>query len=341
MGAVIRQADLDRDRDALIRIHQRYLNPQADSRRYDWLYRDSPFGQARTWLATDGDGEIVGTAALFPRVVFVHGEQRLGGVLGDFCVSERHRSLGPALQLQKQCLCAVRSGEFSFCYDFPSPVMIGVYDRLGMKQTHRMRRLSRPLDLAQWFRGSRWSSAVLAPTLGRCANVFFRHQDRPLPTSFLFDEHREAFDQEFTALACKLAPEHGIHTFRSAAYLNWRYRNHPARSYRVITARTASSQLAGYVIFSLERQSATIADLCCREDASLLQGLVQSAVSLARSAGAASLSFPLLESSRWIPLLRAMGFLLRECSPLVTYTAAQPAPSAMPELLLLAGDRES
>src|SRR5579864_3419619 len=68
MGAVIRQADLDRDRDALIRTHQRYLNPLADSRRYDWLYRDSPFGQALTWLAVDGEGEIVGSAALFPRV---------------------------------------------------------------------------------------------------------------------------------------------------------------------------------------------------------------------------------------------------------------------------------
>ena len=341
MGAVIRQADLDRDRDALIRTHQRYLNPLADSRRYDWLYRDSPFGQALTWLAVDGEGEIVGSAALFPRVVFIHGEQRLGGVLGDFCISERHRSLGPALQLQKQCLCAVRSGEYSFCYDFPSSIMAGIYHRLGMKETHRMLRLSRPLDLAQRLRGSRWSSALLAPTLGRCANVFLRHQDRPLPGSFRFQEHSEAFDQEFTALAYELAPEHGVHTFRSAAYLNWRYRNHPARSYQVITARTASTQLAGYLIFSLDQHSASIADLCCREDAMLLQGLVQSAVSQARSAGAASLSFPLLESSRWIPLLRAMGFLPRESSPLVTYARAESAQSVMPELLLLAGDRES
>lgn len=341
MAVAIRKADLERDRDALIRTHQRYLNPQADSRRYDWLYRSSPFGCAHTWLAVDSAGEVVGTAAMFPRTIFVDGQQRQGGVLGDFCVSESHRSLGPALQLQKQCLTAMRAGEFTFCYDFPSQAMLSVYHRLGLTETHRMVRLSRPLNLAQRFRQGRLGSALLASTVGRCGNLFLRHNEQPPSSAFHFGEHSQTFDQEFTTLACRLAQGYGVHTFRSAAYLNWRYRNHPARQYRVITARTPDSRLAGYVIFFLDQKAATIADLFCRPETALIQGLVQSAAAHVRSAGAPSLSFPVLQDSAWIPLLREIGFRQRESNPLVTYMRPDHSRPATHELLLLAGDRES
>src|SRR5690348_14005419 len=110
MAIVVSRADINNDREIVIRTLRRYLNDQIDERRYEWLYCSNPFGDVRAWLAFDEDGEAVGAAAAFPRPMLICGQQRLGCVLADFCVSQRHRSLGPALQLQRECLAGTRTG---------------------------------------------------------------------------------------------------------------------------------------------------------------------------------------------------------------------------------------
>src|SRR3974390_952369 len=121
MGIRLREADLASDDAALIELVRTNLG-QTDTaaQRFQWLYRDNPYGPARAWLAFDGSGPPVGMCALFPRLAYVNGNEVLGCVLGDFCVSKQYRSLGPAVQLQRACLSAIESGQFSFGYDFPS-----------------------------------------------------------------------------------------------------------------------------------------------------------------------------------------------------------------------------
>ena len=41
------------DREILIDALSRYLNPVADARRFDWLYKDNPHGEAQVWIAFD------------------------------------------------------------------------------------------------------------------------------------------------------------------------------------------------------------------------------------------------------------------------------------------------
>src|SRR5258707_14285040 len=104
-GISIRPAALDADRKVLVETLARYLNPLSDERRFDWLYRENPHGQGRAWIACGPDNStIVGMAAAFPRRIWIGGAENVGWVLGDFCVSDQNRSLGPALQLQRACL---------------------------------------------------------------------------------------------------------------------------------------------------------------------------------------------------------------------------------------------
>src|SRR5262249_14595697 len=103
MPVRIRQAALNSDEAELTDLLRRHLAPTADERRFGWLYRDSPHGEARSWLACDAQGNAVGAATAFPRRVHVDGREKRNWVLGDFCLDEEFRSLGPALQLQRAC----------------------------------------------------------------------------------------------------------------------------------------------------------------------------------------------------------------------------------------------
>ena len=130
MPIVARQADLNADRDALVRFCYENLPIHPDAERFDWLYLDNPFGPARTLIASDDTtGEMIGIASAFPRQFWIEGRRERAWILGDFCVSERFRSLGPALTLQRKCMASLPSGEI--WYDFPSRKMLAVYQRLG------------------------------------------------------------------------------------------------------------------------------------------------------------------------------------------------------------------
>jgi hypothetical protein len=95
------------------------------------------------------------------------------------------------------------------------------------------------------------------------------------------------------------------------------------------------------VVFFCEEDSAVIADLVGQNDPALLQSLVGAAALQLRSASIKTLSFPLLQGSSWIPLMRRIGFCLRESSPVITYSGGVDTNLVSDKWLLLAGDRES
>src|SRR5262245_1132324 len=81
----IRPADLDIDAEFIVAAVRTHLNPAADHARFNWLYRRNPDGEARAWIAEDGNtGVPVGLAAAFPRQIYLRGRPTLGWILGDF-----------------------------------------------------------------------------------------------------------------------------------------------------------------------------------------------------------------------------------------------------------------
>src|SRR5580698_76996 len=150
----------------------------TDSHRFRWLYRDGPFGPARVWLAFDGSSQSpLGMAALFPRRGYIGGEEVLGCVLGDFCISEHYRSLGPAIQLQRACLALIESGEFAFSYDFPSKSMLGVYRYMGVNPTDECVRLVKVLKAEDRVR-EMVTIPVIAKALTAAADFALRLSDK-------------------------------------------------------------------------------------------------------------------------------------------------------------------
>jgi hypothetical protein len=206
MTIFLRPADLESDRDLIVQHLARNLNPLSDGRRFDWLYRNNPHGKARVWMAFDTASQaVVGTAAAFPRRLYVGDRQAVGWVLGDFCIDEPYRTLGPALQLQRACLAAVDSEAVSFCYDFPSTGMMAIYKRLGISPCQHLLRLARPLRVDRKVR-EHIKPSVAAHGLTAAGNLmlrFFHHRPRAHRTSAIA-LHTGACGEEFSVIAREL-----------------------------------------------------------------------------------------------------------------------------------------
>ena len=317
----IRPADLDADAEELINLFHRHFSTESDSARFRWLYRDGVCGPARVWVAVEKEnGRIVGSAAAYPRRLSFNGKDRLGFVLGDFCIDEKYRSLGPSIQLQRACLTALQEPPFEFIYDFPSRGMMAVYKRLGMEQSGELVRWARPLRVEQRLLGVVRSKG-LARGLGILANPLLKRRgwrgDKNLCDLSL---QQGPCGGEYSRLDNEIQNNAGVRTSRRAEYLNWRYFGTSAVRHEILTARRAG-KLMGYVVSKPGVEDARIVDLCSVDEPGVIARLLFGAVERMRAQGAVTVSLNAGSAHPWNKLFERAGFQRREGSPIVVVVA--------------------
>lgn len=335
---VVRPAILDVDAQVFIEMTRRYLNPAADPDRYQWLYRSCPLGSPRAWVAEDVHGVPMGIAAAFPRRVYFRGTPWPAWVLGDFCITEAHRSLGPALSLQRACLDGVGEAG-SAVYDLPGLAMLSVYRRLRVRPVWCLRRFVRPLNLRE--RLPRSFPQPLAHALGRLVDFVLARFQPGLPAALEIRAQTQPCGSEFTALAATLGAAYGFCVDRSADYLTWRYLQTAHHPYRMLAARR-SGELLGYVVIRHRSPLLEIVDLFGLPDERVAWALLGAVLEIGRALDVTAVCVTTAESHPWLPQLRRCGFWPRERHPVVLLLDGQPvAPTPGEAWLLTEGDRES
>lgn len=343
MAIIVRPANLVSDRSIIIAMI-RSLAPHSDDRRYDWLYKHNPHGEARAWIAED-KGAVVGVAAAFPRRLMLRGEVYLVWVLGDFCVNAHYRSLGPAMQLQRAVLDSVLHARMlAGFYDFPSRPMAAVYKRIGIREEGaliRMAKLLRADRLLSRFVGPILAN-ILSPVvnLGLAVGVHLKGVDSALSVQ----PHVGRFGGEFDDLMREAGGSYAACIERSADYLNWRYADHPSEHYECLVARK-SGRLCGFAIFSCAARDAILFDLFSRKLEAIPNGLLRGLVKELWRRGVFTISASVVEGYPWRRSLMRAGFRARETSPFVV----GPGPAHQDPLFkepgapwhLMQGDRDS
>lgn len=343
MPVRIRRANLDGDRSALIEILRRYLTPLSDAQRFEWLYCRGPYGRAVSWVACDpSTNEIIGAAAAFPRKVYSNGEEKLGAVLGDFCMTEKYRSLGPSLQLQRACLAVVEEHPFEFLYDFPSESMMAVYKRLGLQRTGTLVRWAKPLQVEKKVE-SILHSETLAGGVGFFLNAALARRGwKGDKYTCEIELHQGLCGEEFDKLGAQLRPRAGVQTARSAAYLNWRYLQHPHTAHEILKA-TRNGVLLGYIVYTKDPDDASVVDLDCIE-AAVVARLLAAAVDRLRSVGATTVSLNAANTHPWSSVFERAGFRTRERAPIIIYfrsSARSIADNLQAKWYAMRGERDS
>lgn len=282
---------------------------------------------------------MVGLSGAFARRIVVDGVEKSGWVLGDFCIAENYRSLGPALQLQKATLEQIKeSNEADFCYDFPSRGLMAIYRRLGIKATGQMVRLAKPLRLERKLEQLSGSTA-LARSAGWLGNALLGLSDAPFVDKGRWDlaTHEGKCDDEFTTLRAANPVPRGVEIKRCAEYLNWRYLRHPLVKYSILTARRGS-KLEGYIVFSCTGEDAHIAEWCVSAEP-VLQALISDLARRLRKEQIMTLSAFLMNADPRLPQLMALGFRRRESTDVVV-CCQETSPLSQRPWLLMQGDRD-
>jgi len=319
----IREADLKRDGVRIANALSEYLNPLADIPRFEWLYRRNPNGNVRAWLALENE-EIVATGAVFPRRAYFSKTEIVAWVLGDFCVSDRHRTLGPAVALQRALLQASESGKVPICYDFPSVAMTAVYKRLKIHPFHQMVRMAKVLRMDRRLRerlGNEWVAGALSPvgnTLLALTAALQSRVDKTLKVSL----QQSKCGAEFDALAERVGMSFDFCVRRSADYLNWRYLDNTYKKHEFMTAERAGT-LLGFVVFSQSGPDGEIVDVFGEDDEFVIGRLISEVVELFRRRGLITVSAELITSHPWRKVFRKFGFYPRESKPFIVYAPAE------------------
>jgi len=324
MGLAIRRASLTEDREQMLNLFHEYFGGDNYGLRFDWNWTLNPAGTGWTWLAYERSNQrVVGTTSLFPRLMYVDGKKVTAGQVGFFGVDAGHRSLGPAVMLQRTTFEPVDSSDFAFCYDCPPHDKgMSTFDRIGMRPNCEMLRYAFPLRSDEYFEkklGQRpWAKPLIATT-NLLLGMRMAKRGRPGLEISLFDER---FGDEFSHLDSMVSRHGEIRAVRSAEILNWRFRKDPEPTlrmkngnrdgYRVLVARRAG-ELAAFVVFLWESNSrVVITDIFGSQLVDVGAPLLEATLDVCRREHAQCVFAYSVPGSELSRILRQFGFRQRE-----------------------------
>ncbi len=317
-----------------------FLNAQFDpwggEEKFDWLYRDNPFGRARVWVIEDASRRLAGASSAFPRRLRL-GERRLAAwVLGDFAVAREHRALGPAVALQRATCERVDEGEVDLWYDFPNRSMMAIHGRMGVKQLGEMVRLVYLLRVDRVVE-RKVSDGILGKSASKAGNALLAIRDalRKRDASVTVSRYSGDFQEPVSA---GIEAEGGVSLERSAAYLNWRYRRDPRGCPAILSAQRGEIE-GGFVVFRCGDEDAEIFDAFAIAEEAFFRELALEVIDIARSRGATRVTASLSDQHPFVATLVNLGFSQRDSVPFLVY--AKPGVLA-PETrwFLMSGDRD-
>lgn len=312
------------DEQTILELWQRNL-PEATEARYGWLYRE---GTASDWLLQDNDQMPIGSVGLMQRAMRIGHRPVTAGQAVDMNVDQAHRSLGPALQLQRKALEAAQVQGLPLVYGVCDRRSQRVLERIGYRLLGDVSRWAKPLTSEpflprilrhKWLRRPSCTILNLVLRFGS-AECWCR---RPLGTRV---EVVDRYDERFDALFLRVAKQLPILGDRSSGFLNWRFADAPGVRYRALTLSDEENQLRSYLVYHFHGTSAHLADFLYEEPADLAVLLVE-LLTIARRWGMETAIVECLVPDSIARLLTRFGFWRRPSNwPLLVYTPKPTEP---------------
>jgi hypothetical protein len=315
MNLAVRRASLTNDREEIIRLLNRNFET-GQEKRFDWRHLNHPAGPAWCWFIYDrGNNKTIATAAVFPRQMFVNGKSVVCGQVGGFAVEATHRSLGPAVLMQRTTFEPADCGAVAFCYDTPPHDRgMSTFLRLGMQPNCQVTRYALPLRSDEYLRNRLGDGAWTKPAVA-AGNLFLRVRPfhrfaRPI-VGLEIARFVGRFDEEFTFLDRSFSSSGMVRADRSAENLNWCYRDNPGSDFRVLVARRRG-ELLTYLVFLVYRERVAIVDFFGHEIPRIGRALLDALVEISRKEKRVLLEGFCSDQSELKSVFRESGFQERE-----------------------------
>ncbi len=342
MNLGVRRVSLTNDRREMLEILSRNFGSGKEEC-FNWRHIENPAGECWSWFMYDKSTlATVAMATVFPRHMRLNGKRIRAGQVGEFAVDVAHRSLGPAVLMQRTTFEPVNSGELAFCYDCPPHDQgMSTFIRLGMHSNCEVHRYALPLRSDKYL-GKRLGTSIWTKPLVAAVDLALRMRSRKRSMPGLeISKYDRLFNDEFTRLDEVALVSNTIRSSRSAADLNWRYVQYPKASfclsngtsgkYQVLVARRGGELKAFLVFFVQSDGVATLVDLFGLELHETGLALLETAIEVCRRETVSSFHGFCSQDSELKQLFKSAGLRPRERnSRVVAYT--KPGDLAAKEL---------
>ncbi len=278
---------------------------------FRWCYREGSTGEGHCFLlkAAGDDTEIVGMAGLGTRRIETARGPLRAALLGGFFVDKAHRTLFPALTLQRAVLAWTRQG-FDLLYGFPNESAAPVLKRLGFKDLVKLSRHVLVLRHARYLAPvlkSDLAARVAAIPIDLARRVAQPGTAWPAPRGLVFEEIT-SLDARFDRLFAARAFPELTTGMRDAALLSWRFLRRPDEATTVYAlSAKRSRELHGYAIVHYDGVTAHVRDLL-GVDLEAMTATLRLTAGAARKTGASALSFLFAGPREMSARLHALGF---------------------------------
>jgi hypothetical protein len=286
------------------------LSPH-DSTRATWLYSGNPAGPANVLGLRHGTDGWVGMVAVVPRQVWIHGIETPGAYLCDFYVNPRHRTLLPALSLQRFANEYIaRTGRIS--YAIPNERSLPLLKRMGAPRIQQRHRWARPIRVRPFMLRRNQRALSLAWPLVDGMALAFDGLLSLLRTD-IQTEWIDAIDPRFDRLWSGLPKDGLCICDRSAQYLRWRFFEEPDQQNRIIgLVHRQSRELVAYAIGRVSQSEFSIRDAIANSSQGLSAPMLAHILLAVRSLRVDAVSFKVLGTNSQYRALSVAGFSSRD-----------------------------
>jgi GNAT superfamily N-acetyltransferase len=286
---------------------------KLDPRFWRWQFMEGPAGKALIYIAEDKD-KVVGHFADLPRRFSIHGKVVRRTLSVDIMVHSDYRRRGIFQAMGRYAIRRVKNenGPFMLAYLIRRETIQG-FRKMGWEGVVDLPVLVYPIK----FRGIvnlYLHFLPLSLLVGGAARLFYKFffhtKKRDESKEIVIEEIRKSDDrfESFCHEGLSLYPIMGI---RDRGYMDWRYFQHPTRTYTIYRAMQRG-EMRGFIVLRkvnlLEFNSAVVVDLLALDEEVLI-ALVKEGILFSRREGVDLLGFMVPKFHPYYELLRRCGFL--------------------------------
>jgi hypothetical protein len=212
-----------------------------------WYYRENVQGAPTLFfLRQAADTNPVGVAAVGVRLMRFNNQLISAGALVDFVIKPEHRTLFPALLLQRT-LREKSLTAHSVLYGLPNPKSLAVVKRAGYDMAGQMVRRARVVRTASYLTRyiPHWLARLAGPVVDFVRLSTLRLS---LPRNDFLSQWINQPDARFDTLWQSVNIEDTLIGQRDCAFLHWRFTRSPLNTYKFFVLETKAHRLVAYAV---------------------------------------------------------------------------------------------
>jgi len=280
----------------------------------DWAFGECTFRppmKSSFFVLLNNDDTIVGCCGVVERKIKLFDEYCSSGYPNNFLVDKNHRSLGPALQVQKN---VINLKNYQVIFAIPNDKSDGVLRRVGYKAIGKMERWVLVLKTEKYLK-KHFDNAILVKTFSFLADIFLsiKYELKGNNIKGISTDVKNSFDDRFNSLWEKASKSYSIVGERNIDYLIWRFSHYPFNVYKIFTLQDSNNELVAYVVFCKLKDGYYIDDLFA-ENEEMYVLLLKKFLKYSREQNRDSISFRFFGDPIVFSAMEKVGFKKRSDS---------------------------